>query len=91
MTFHNMPQDIQKQIDQLRSDIEALNSEYYTNNFTASQDFNKHSRFNTRLRVPVFATAPTVASIGDVYANATNGKLYVCTSANNWTLVGTQT
>lgn len=83
-------QALQLQVDQLKKDIEALVSEFYVNNFSASQDFQKYSRFNTRLRVPIHSVAPTVAEIGELYANSTNGKLYVCTSANTWTLVGAQ-
>ena len=86
-----MPNDLQIQLNQLKADLEALNAEVYTNNFTSSQDFNKFTRFNTRLKVPIFAVAPTVAEIGELYANSANGKLYVCTSANTWTLVGAQT
>ncbi len=81
----------QNEIAQLRADLEALTAEIYSNNFIGSQDFNKFSRFNSRLRVPLYATAPQVAEIGELYANSTNGKLYVCTAANTWTLVGQQT
>jgi len=86
-----MPNDIQQQVNQLKQALEALTSAYYGNNFSASQDFNKYSRFNSRLKVPTYATAPTVAEIGELYANSTNGKLYVCTSANTFSLVGGQT
>jgi uncharacterized iron-regulated protein len=86
-----MPNDLQIQLNQLKADLEALNAEVYTNNFTSSQDFNKFTRFNTRLKVPIFAVAPTVAEIGELYANSTNGRLFVCTAANVWSLVGTQT
>ena len=88
--FLNMPNDLQIQLNQLKADFEALNAEVYTNNFTSSQDFNKYSRFNTRIKVPTYATAPTVAEIGELYANSTNGRLFVCTAANVWSLVGTQ-
>ena len=89
--YRNMPNDLQQQVNQLTARVEALAAEVYNNNFTSSQDFNKFTRFNTRLKVPIFATAPTVAEIGELYANSTNGKLYVCTSANVFSLVGTQT
>jgi hypothetical protein len=86
-----MPNDPQSQIDRLRRDLQDLTNEVYSNNFSASQDFNKYSRFNTRVRVPIYSTAPSTAEIGELYANSTNGKLYVCTAANTWTLVGSQT
>ena len=85
-----MPNDLQRQIDQLKKDLEALNSEYYANNFTASQDFNKTSRFNTALKVPTLATAPTTCEVGQMYCNSTNGKFYGCSAANTWTIIGTQ-
>jgi len=88
--FLNMPNDLQQQVNQLSARLEALTGEVYTNNFTSSQDFNKFTRFNTRLKVPIFAVAPTVAEIGELYANSTNGRLFVCTAANVWTLVGLQ-
>ena len=85
-----MPDDITK----LRAELEALKAEFYRGNFSDSQDFNKYSRFNTRLRVPVFSSAPTIAAIGDLYSTAA-GKLYICTTASltspTWTLVGGQT
>ncbi len=86
-----MPNDTQAQIERLRRDLEDLINEVYANNFSASQDFNKYSRFNTRLRVPIYSSAPSTAEIGELYANSSNGKLYVCTAANTWTLVGSQT
>lgn len=86
-----MQNDLQAQVDKLRRDLEDLTNEVYANNFSASQDFNKYSRFNTRLRVPIYASAPATAEIGELYANSTNGKLYVCTAADTWSLVGTQT
>lgn len=88
-----MPNDLQEQLDKLRADIFDLNAELYTNNFSASQDFNKYSRFKTRLQVPTLATTPTVGAVGDIICVA--GKLRVCTVASNtaptWTIVGTQT
>jgi len=85
-----MPNDTQKEIEQLKKDIQALYDEFYRNNFSSSQDFQKYSRFNTRLKVPTLGTAPTTCEIGELYVNSGNGKLYVCSAANTWTIVGTQ-
>ena len=79
------PQD---QLNQLKKDLEALNAEFYANNFSSSQDFNKYSRFNTRLRVPYHTTLPTTCEVGEIAGY--NGKLYVCSATNTWTIVGTQ-
>jgi len=85
-----MPNDSQKRIDQLEKDLQALSDEYYRGNFSSSQDFQKYSRFNTRLKVPTLGTAPTTCEIGEVYVNSASGKLYVCSASNTWSIVGTQ-
>lgn len=85
-----MPNDSQKQIEELRKQLDALKNEFYRNNFSSSQDFQKYSRFNSRLKVPTLATAPTTCEIGELHVISTTGKLYVCSSANTWTIVGTQ-
>lgn len=91
MTIKDMNNEfLNKQIDDLKLAVQALNDEFYANNFTASQDFNKYSRFNTRLKVPTLATAPSSCEIGELYVNSGTGKLYVCSAANTWSLVGTQ-
>ena len=77
--------DSQTQIDMLNQKLEALSSEVHTNNFVGSQDFNKASRFNTSLQVPIYATEPTTCEIGQVYVNTGDGKLYVCSAADTWT------
>jgi len=79
---------MQMQIDQLKKDLEAFNNEYYKNNFSAVQDFNKKSSFTTRLKVPSYVTAPTTAEVGEIIE--VGGKLYICSTANTFSLVGTQ-
>lgn len=86
-----MPNDPQNRIRKLEEEVAALKGAYYSNNFTASQDFQKYSRFNTALRVPTLSSAPSTCEIGQLYCNSTSGKLYVCSAANTWTIVGTQT
>jgi hypothetical protein len=83
-----MPNDIQNQIIELKKELDALTAEYYTNNFTGSQDFNKYSRFNTRLKVPSYASLPAVCEVGEICESG--GKLRICSAANTWTIVGTQ-
>ncbi len=85
-----MPNDSQKQIDQLRKDLDTLSQAFYQNNFSDSKDENKYVRFNTRMKAPTFATAPAICAIGDLYVNSGTGKAYVCSSANTWSLIGTQ-
>lgn len=85
------PQELQDQIVSLRKQVEELSSAFFKNNFNSSQVFNKDITFNTRLRVPVYSSAPTVAEVGDLIAIA--GVLYICTDSATptWTVVGTQT
>lgn len=78
------------EIEKLKKDLADLTEEVYRNNFSSSQDFPKYSRFNTGIKVPTFTTAPTTCEIGQLHVISTTGKLYVCSSANTWSLVGTQ-
>lgn len=80
--------DEQKQIDQLRQQVETLTSEFYRNNFTSSQDFNKDVRFNSFLQVPKYSALPATCEVAQV--SVFNGKLYVCSAANTWVVAGTQ-
>lgn len=89
MTLSSMQNDLQQQIDKLKQDLAALNGEYYANNFTGSQDFNKFSRFNSRLKVPYYASLPTTCETGEIIE--VGGKLRICSATNTWTIVGTQT
>jgi hypothetical protein len=80
--------DTQKQIDQLKLDIKALNDEIYANNFTAHQDFNKSVSFTTKLKVPHYEIIPTICEVGEICE--VGGKLKICSAYNTWTTVGTQ-
>jgi hypothetical protein len=83
---------MQDRIGKLEQDLKALNDEVYLNNFSSSQDYQKYSRFNTRLKVPHYAADPTIGDVGDIVE--VSGKLKICTVASvtapTWTVVGTQ-
>ncbi len=81
--------DLLLKIADLEQSLKNLNDTYYSNNFSARQDFNKYSNFTTRLKVPHYASAPTTAEVGELIEVA--GKLYICSSTNTFSLVGTQT
>lgn len=81
-------QELQDTVEQLRRDLEALNQEYYANNYSSSQDFNKYSRFNTRIKIPHVTSLPSVCEVGEL--TEYSGKAYICSSANTWTVIGTQ-
>jgi hypothetical protein len=85
-----MPNDYEKRIAQLEKDLRDLTDEVYRNNFSASQDFQKKSRFNSGLRVPIGTATPATCEIGELFVVSTTGKLYVCSASNTWTIVGTQ-
>lgn len=84
-----MPNE-QTQLQMLRQEIESLKAELYRGNFTGSQDFTKKVRMQTALRLPVYGTAPAKCEQGEVYVNSGTGKAYVCSAANTWSLIGTQ-
>jgi hypothetical protein len=78
-----------EEFEQLKKDIQALNDEFYRNNFSGRQDFVKFSDFKTRLKVPHYATLPTTCEVGEIAEQG--GELNICSAANTWTVVGTQT
>jgi hypothetical protein len=79
---------LQNKLTKLQSDFDSLSSEFYKNNFSAQQDFTKKSSFVTRLKVPHYASDPTTAEVGEIIE--VGGKLKICSSANTFTIVGTQ-
>jgi hypothetical protein len=81
--------DLKQEIQMLRQRLEALDSEYHRNNFEGGQDFNKYSRFNTRLKIPKYDTLPATCEVGEIVEDG--GVLKICSAANTWTTVGTQT
>lgn len=78
------------EIQQLKSDIEALKTEFYKGNFSAHTDFDKTCHFNTRLKVPHYASVPTTfGEIGELLESG--GILYICTATTpTYTKVGNQ-
>jgi len=80
--------DNQLQINELTKRLENLENEYFKNNFSAHQDFNKYVNFSVRLKVPRFSTLPTTGEVGEIFEY--NGKLYLFTTLNTPVVVGTQ-
>lgn len=83
--------ELQAQVVKLQSSLNDLSGAFYKNNFSSSQTFNKDVVFQSRLRVPVFSSAPSVAEVGDLIC--VSAKLYICTSTNPavFSLCGSQT
>jgi hypothetical protein len=80
-------QDMQAQINRLKSELDNLSANFFKNNFTSHQDFNKSCSFNTKLKVPSYSVLPT-CEVGDLAESS--GTLYVCSATDTWTVVGTQ-
>lgn len=84
-------QSLQTQLASIKNNLDSLSSNFYKNNFSSHQDFNKSSNFTTKITIPVFTVLPN-AEPGDICAYSTGGtyKLMICTAVNTWTIVGTQ-
>lgn len=93
--FEQKIAELEQTIFKMNEKLNSLSSSFYKNNFSSSQTFTKDSIFTSRLKVPVFTSAPSVAEVGDLMV--INGVLYICTTASIsgvgavWTVVGTQT
>lgn len=74
-----------------RSDLADLSANFYKNNFSSRQDFNKACSFNTKLKVPIYTTLPS-CEVGEICAYSIGGtyKLMIATETDTWTIVGTQ-
>lgn len=82
-------QELEELVRKLQATIDDLSGAFYKNNFTSSQVFNKDSVFSTRLRVPIYSSAPSVSEVGDLIS--VGGVLYICTIAGGtFTKVGSQ-
>lgn len=84
----NEIQNLTDQVNKLKRELESLTKTFFLNNFASSQDFNKTSRFNTRLKVPHYASAPSTKEVGEIIE--VGGKLYISTAVDTFTLVGSQ-
>lgn len=81
-------QQYEDTVNALKRDIKSLQDSFYLNNFPSSQDFNKTCRFNSRLKVPHYSTAPSVDDVGEIIE--VGGKLYISTAVDTFTLCGSQ-
>ena len=81
-------EELQGQIMKMGKTIESISNEVFKNNFSTRQDFNKASSFNTKLKVPHYTSLPAVAEVGEIIEYG--GRLLICSSANTWQSVGSQ-
>ncbi len=80
-----MDKTTDEKIALLQQDLAALTAEVYRNNFSNSQDFNKFSRFTTRLKIPHYDAVPPVCEVGEIVE--INGTLLICSSSNTFSVV----
>jgi len=82
--------EMEDKVAKLQIELNTLSQSFHKNNFTSSQTFNKDCIFQTRLKVPSYTAAPTVAEVDDIIGVV--GVLYICTSINPvvFTKVGAQ-
>ena len=80
-----MDKNTEEQLQILRQDLASLTQEVYRNNFSNSQDFNKFSRFTTRLKIPHYDAVPPVCEVGEIVE--VNGTLLICSSSNTFSVV----
>lgn len=81
-------EELKQQIEMLKQQVESLKAEFYRNNFSTHQEFQKYSDFKTRLKVPSYNSDPSTGAVGEIIE--VGGKLKICSSANNFVIVGTQ-
>jgi len=87
-------QELIDTVTKLRADLDSVSANFYKNNFSSSQSFNKDVAFNGRLKVPSHSSPPSVGEVGDLIE--ISGTLYICTTAGtvsspaSFTVVGTQ-
>lgn len=85
----NPTQELEDRVTKLQGQIEDLTKQFYLNNFSSHQDFNKSSSFNYRLKIPHYGSVPSVTDVGELIE--VGGVLYISTGVDTWTVVGTQT
>lgn len=81
-------QDINDRLARISTRIDQLEGQFYKNNFSASQDFNKKCSFNVSIKIPSYSSLPN-CEVGELAESG--GTLYICSATNVWTVVGTQT
>ena len=84
----NEIQVLNEKITKLQNDLLNLQADFYRNNFTANQDFQKYSDFKTMLKLPSYSSRPATCQVGEIIESG--GKAYICSASNTWTVIGTQ-
>jgi len=82
------PEELQQEIVRLKKQVEAISVEVFKNNFSTRQDFNKASSFNTKLKIPHYTSVPGTCEVGEIIEYG--GKALICSVANTWTIIGSQ-
>lgn len=75
---------LEKQVEELTLKIQEMNKDVFQSIYIER----KYADFRNRIKVPSFGSTPSTGKVGELCE--VGGKLYICSSANTWSLVGTQ-
>lgn len=76
---------LEKQVEELTLKIQEMNKDVFQSIYIER----KYADFRNRIKVPSFVSTPSTGKVGELCE--VGGKLYICSSANTWSLVGGQT
>lgn len=80
---------MQEELDQLKRQVADLTQQVIKDNFSKLDIFIKDVAFEKKIKVFNKTANLAVCETGELSVVA--GKLYICSAANTWTVVGTQT
>lgn len=80
---------MQEEIQKLQQQINELNERIDTDNFSKLKVEMKDVYFEKKVRLFNKSANLAVCQTGEL--SVVGGKLYICSAANTWTVVGTQT
>lgn len=75
---------LERRINEQEQKIQEMNKDV----FSALYIERKYADFRNRLKVPNYGATPATCKVGEICE--VGGKLYICSSTNVWSLVGTQ-
>ena len=78
----------QKEIDDLKREVEELRQIMFKNNFSNLQVFTKDVQFLSKIKV--FNKTANLSACQTGELSVVGGKLYICSATDTWTIVGTQ-
>jgi hypothetical protein len=77
------------ELQKLKKEVEQLRQQMNRENFSNLQVFSKDVQFEKKIKV--FNKSANLAKCETGELSVVGGKLYICSAADTWTIVGTQT